>query len=87
MKQMLPYFTYQAITILQIYITCSVIEDIPLFDGAHVARHRDSRLNEVSCDQFGEHTYISVCSKDGIVGICLSAEQVPGWVLSYHICH
>ncbi len=59
-----------------------------MFEGAHVARHGDGRWNGVSCDQFGEQTYIRVGkSKGGLVGISLSAEQVSGWVLSYHICH
>ncbi len=87
---MLPYFYISGHHNYAKYITCSLIEDIPkeaeipLFEGAHVARHGDGRWNGVSCDQFGEQTYICVGkSKGGLVGISLSAEQVSGWVLSY----
>lgn len=57
-------------------------------DGQHVCRHKKGSWNSVFSDQFGEQTYIRYGkAKGGLVGMTLSADQVAGWTLSYHMCH
>ena len=56
-------------------------------NGDHVCRHRSGVWNSVFSDQFDEQTCIRYGkAKGGLVGITLNADQVSGWVLSYHIC-
>lgn len=58
-----------------------------LMKGERVC-HQDGIWNSVFSDQFGEQMYIRYGkAKGGLIGLTLSADQVVGWLLSYHMCH
>ena len=95
--QILPYFFAAGHSKYARYVTWYLLERqgaLPaaarqmFLNGDHVCRHRSEVWNFVFSDQFGEQTYIRYGkAKGGLVGITLNADQVSGWVLSYHMCN